>query len=209
MRKLIIIIILLFPLLVSGAKRKYHILKKGETLWRISRQYKVTIKNLKKINKIKNNSKIHAGKRIYLSYYKKKRPKYYKKKRPKKPYSKLKIKLTKPVKGKIINQFKEGVNLVQCNGIEYATGKNARVRSALSGTVKYIGNMRGYGNVVIIQHTKYITTVYAYLSKINVQTGQKVKKKQAIGTTGKNNSKNILHFELLNHEKPINPKYYF
>ncbi len=201
MKKLIIIIILLFPLLVSGAKRKYHILKKGETLWRISRRYRVPVKDLKKINRIKNISKINAGKRIYLSYKKKKSRK--------KKYSKLKIKLTKPVKGKIINQFKEGVNLVQCNGIEYATGKNARVRSALSGTVKYTGNMRGYGNIVIIQHTKYVTTIYAYLSKIKVKTGQKVNKEQAIGIAGKNKSKNILHFELLNHGKPINPRYYF
>ncbi len=203
MKKLIILLIILYPLLVIGAKRKYHVLKKGETLWRISRRYKVSVDNLKKINKIKNTSKVNAGTRIYLSYPNKKKPK--------KTYSRLNIKLKMPVQGKIMNQFNEGKNLVQCRGIEYATKKNATVRSALPGTVKYTGNMQGYGNVVIIQYTKNVTTSYAYLHIIHVRVGQKIQKYQTIGITGMNNSKKqyVLHFELLKNGKPINPKYYF
>ncbi len=200
MKKIIIIIFLLYPLLVFGAKRRYVIIKKGETLWRIAKRHHVSVKTLKKINNIRDVSKVNAGTRIYLSYAKKK-----------KPPSKLKIKLTPPVKGKILNNFNEGKDLVQCNGIEYITKRNAYVKPALSGTVKYTGNMRGYGNVIIIQHSTRVTTIYAYLDKIKVKTGQKVQKNHVIGMTGKNNSKNkyVLHFELLRNGKPINPKYYF
>ena len=207
MKKIIIIIFILFPLLVFGAKRRYVIIKKGETLWRIAKRYHVSVNTLKKINNIKDVSKVNAGTRIYLSYAKKKTTKYTKKK----SLSKLKIKLTQPVKGKISNNFNEGKDLVQCNGIEYLTKRNAYVKPALSGTVKYPGNMRGYGNVVIIQHSTQVSTIYANLSKIKVNTGQKVQKNHVIGMTGKNNSKNqyFLHFELLRNGRPINPKYYF
>ncbi len=209
MKKLIVLLILLFPLLVFGAKRRYVVLKKGETLWRIAKRYNVSVKTLQKINKIKNVSKINAGTRIYLPYTKKNAKKIKKESMPK--YSRLNIKLTHPVKGKILNNFNEGRNVVQYNGIEYITKKNTKVSSALSGTVKYTGNMRGYGNIVIIQHSKSVATIYAYLNKIKVKTGQKVQRNHVIGLTGKSSSKNqyILHFELLRNGKPVDPKYYF
>ena len=210
MKKVIILLILLYPVLIFGAKRKYIILKKGETLWRIAKRYNVSVETLQKINKIKNASKVNAGTRIYLPYTKK-RTKKIKKKSKTKYLPRLNIKLVHPVKGKILNNFNEGKNIVQCNGIEYITKKNTKVKSALSGTVKYTGNLRGYGNVVIIEHTKKITTIYAYLKIIKVKTGQKIRKNHLIGIAGRNNSRNqyVLHFQLLRNNKPINPKYYF
>jgi len=210
MKKLFIFIFLLIPLIIySAPKRRYVIVKKGETLYRIAKRHKTTVATLIKINKIKDVSKIHVGKRIYLPYYRK----TVKKRIPKskKKYTKLNIKLVQPVKGKILNNFNEGKDLVQCNGIEYITKKGEKVKSALSGTVKYTGSLKGYGNIVIIEHSRKIATVYAYLNNIKVRTGQKVKKRDLIGTAGLDNSKKkyVLHFELLRNGRPINPKYYF
>ncbi len=201
MKKIILIIILISPILLFAGKRKYVIVKKGETLWRISKRYNVSLKALKKINRIKNVSKIKAGRKIYLSYP------YKKKKKSKK----LNIKLIKPVNGKILNHFNEGKNLIQCNGIEFKTSKGAEIKSALSGTVKFTGIMRGYGKVIIIQYSNNISTIYAYLNKIIIKQGQKINKNKIIGIAGKSNFVNqyILHFELLRNNKPINPKWYF
>lgn len=201
MKKIILIIILISPILLFAGKRKYVIIKKGETLWRISKRYNVSLKALKKINRIKNISKIKAGRKIYLSYH------YKKKKKSKK----LNIKLIKPVNGKILNHFNEGKNLIQCNGIEFKTSKGAEIKSALSGTVEFTGTLRGYGKVIIIQYSNNISTIYAYLNKIIIKQGQKVNKNKIIGIAGKSNFINqyILHFELLKNGKPINPKWYF
>ncbi|MBU1078269.1 MAG: LysM peptidoglycan-binding domain-containing M23 family metallopeptidase [Spirochaetes bacterium] len=201
MKKFLIIIILICPLLLFAGKRRYVVLEKGMTLWRISKNYKVPVWKLKKINKIRDTSKLKTGKKIYLSY----------------PHNtiekpvKLNIKLNKPVNGIILNNFNEGKNLIQCNGIEYQTEKGAKIRSALSGTVKFTGMLRGYGKVVIIQYSNNISTIYAYLNKIIVAQGQKVDKNQAIGFAGKSNFADTyaLHFELLRNGKPINPKWYF
>lgn len=210
MKKLIIFILLLLliiPVSLFSGKRKYVKLKKGETLWRISKRYNIPLNTLKKINRIKNISKVKAGQKIYLPASKKKK-KYRKKK---KKITRLNIKLRRPVSGKILNNFNQGGNLIQCNGIEYLTKRHEKVRSALRGTVKYTGILRGYGKVVIIQYSPYISTIYAYLEKIHVKQGQKVNKNQVIGRTGKSNFNNnyVLHFELLRNGKPINPKYYF
>ncbi len=215
MKKIFIILILLCPLFLYAGKKRYVKIKKGETLWRISKRYNIPLARLKRINKIKNVSKINAGTKIYLSYKTKSKKSYTKKKYKKSKYTKknkkLYIKLKKPVNGKILNNFNQGGNLIQCNGIEYITKPNARVNAALKGTVKFTGTLRGYGKVVVIQYSNNISTIYAYLKKISVKQGQKIDRYQTIGITGKNNftKKYVLHFELLKNGKPINPKWYF
>ena len=68
MKKILVIsIIFLFFYTSAESRPKYVILKKGETLWRISRKYNVSLNTLKKINKIRNISKVYAGTKIYLS----------------------------------------------------------------------------------------------------------------------------------------------
>jgi murein DD-endopeptidase MepM/ murein hydrolase activator NlpD len=52
------------------------------------------------------------------------------------------------------------------------------------GVVEFAGVQNGYGNVVFIKHRNNHETVYAHLSKINVQRGQSVSQGQTIGLVG-------------------------
>jgi LysM repeat protein len=52
--------------LKSTAKNRYHIVKTGETLYTIGRRYGVAVKELKKINKLSDNSVIRPGQKLLI-----------------------------------------------------------------------------------------------------------------------------------------------
>ena len=53
-----------FSYLMKMRKKKYHPIRKGETLYAISRKYKVKVKDLCKMNGISQNSTLRIGQRV-------------------------------------------------------------------------------------------------------------------------------------------------
>jgi murein DD-endopeptidase MepM/ murein hydrolase activator NlpD len=72
------------------------------------------------------------------------------------------------------------------------------VVAAFNGMVRIAKLNRSYGNVVIIRHANGLETVYAHLSKINVEAGQMVEAGQNIGLGGNTGHSfgSHLHFEM-------------
>lgn len=103
-----------------------------------------------------------------------------------------------------VTKFHEGIDFTATVGTDiYATG---------DGTVASIEySRRGYGNMVIISHGFGYETVYAHMSKMNVKSGQKVKRGQVIGhvgNTGKSTSPH-LHYEVRKNGLPVDPINFF
>ncbi len=69
-------------------------------------------------------------------------------------------------------------------GVDYAASIGTPARTVADGVVSFAGVQNGYGNVVFVQHSSGQTTVYAHLSKLLVQPGEKVHQGQTIGLTG-------------------------
>lgn len=69
-------------------------------------------------------------------------------------------------------------------GTDYAAPTGTPVRSVADGIVDFAGVQNGYGNVVFIKHHNQQITVYAHLSRINVQRGQNVSQGQHVGLVG-------------------------
>ena len=69
-------------------------------------------------------------------------------------------------------------------GTDFAAATGTPARTVGDGTVEFAGVQNGYGNVVFIKHRSGNETVYAHLSKINVQRGQSVSQGQTIGLVG-------------------------
>lgn len=70
------------------------------------------------------------------------------------------------------------------NGTDFAATTGTPARTIGDGVVEFAGVQNGYGNVVFIKHRDNRETVYAHLSKINVQQGQTVSQGQTIGLVG-------------------------
>lgn len=69
-------------------------------------------------------------------------------------------------------------------GTDYAAPAGTPARTVGDGVVTFAGVQNGFGNVVFIKHRNNHETVYAHLSKINVQAGQSVTQSQTIGLVG-------------------------
>jgi murein DD-endopeptidase MepM/ murein hydrolase activator NlpD len=70
------------------------------------------------------------------------------------------------------------------NGTDFAATTGTPARTIGDGVVEFAGVQNGFGNVVFIKHRNNLETVYAHLSKINVQQGQTVTQGQTIGLVG-------------------------
>src|SRR5262249_55854480 len=69
-------------------------------------------------------------------------------------------------------------------GIDLAGPNHSAIAASDGGTVIYTGWYGGYGKVVIINHGNGKATLYAHLSKINVDAGKAIAKGTIIGYEG-------------------------
>ena len=81
------------------------------------------------------------------------------------------------------------------------------VYAAAGGIVTYAGRQKGYGKIVIIDHGRNISSVYAHLSETSVRKGDQVESGQRIGKVGVsgNATGSHLHLELRVSGKAVNP----
>lgn len=116
-----------------------------------------------------------------------------------------------PVRGKILSNYGAKSNGLFNDGINISASRGSAVKAAENGVVAYAGNeVKGMGNLVIIQHSGGWMTVYAHMDAMNVRRGVRVNVGQKIGTigeTGKVDSPQ-LHFEIRKGTKAYNPTVY-
>jgi murein DD-endopeptidase MepM/ murein hydrolase activator NlpD len=60
--------------------------------------------------------------------------------------------------------------------------RDARVRALAEGRVYSVGRIRGYGNVVIVDHGHGWHTLYSNLAEVRVTAGQELRRGSLIGT---------------------------
>ncbi|MCE5201905.1 MAG: peptidoglycan DD-metalloendopeptidase family protein [Synergistaceae bacterium] len=120
-----------------------------------------------------------------------------------------------PVHGNITSSFGTRIHPVfktkiTHTGIDISAPKGAPVRAADAGEILYTGWMRGYGQVVIIDHGGNLTTVYAHLSGIDCVEDAKVQRGTVIGRVGSTGiaTGNHLHFEVRANGDAVNPMRY-
>ena len=95
-------------------------------------------------------------------------------------------------------------------GMDFAVGYGTPIHASDSGTVIYATWMGGYGNVIIVDHGRGISTLYAHQSSLAVGTGTRVTRGQVIGSVGSTGFSTgpHLHFEVRVNGNPVDPMGY-
>jgi len=97
------------------------------------------------------------------------------------------------------------------NGIDIVTDIGTPVHSTGDGTVEFVGTRGGYGLAVEIDHGFGYKTLYAHLSAVKVQVGDKVKRSTLIAMTGNSglSSGPHLHYEVVYNGEFQDPEQFF
>ncbi|WP_240470509.1 murein hydrolase activator EnvC family protein [Halomonas halocynthiae] len=112
-----------------------------------------------------------------------------------------------PAQGRIISGFRHGRG-VHRNGLVIAASEGTPVTAVHAGRVVFADWMRGFGNMLIIDHGDNVMTLHAHLQHFSVDVGQPVQRGHTLGAVGSSGGQPIasLYFEVRRNGKPINPR---
>ena len=120
--------------------------------------------------------------------------------------------LSIPVKGKIISKYgpsKSGdyKSFSFQKGIDIKVERGEPVKAVFNGEVMFARWLKGYGNLLIVNHGDNYYTLYAHVEEMFKQKGERVETGEVIATAGDTGSIKgmCLHFEVRHHGKPVNP----
>lgn len=207
----------------------YHKLKKGETLYSISKLYQTDVDKLKKINSITDETKLKEGDYVFvpdvkapatwestsqIDHSKMKKEGSDKSESKSVPSERTAVKgppskFIWPAQGVVTSKF--GIRWgSKHEGIDIGCPQGTEVFAANTGKVIFSGERGGYGLVIIIQHDNDWFTIYAHNSKNLAEQGANVKQGEKIALSGKTGRATgpHLHFEVRQGVKPVDPLEY-
>ncbi len=121
-------------------------------------------------------------------------------------------KLPPPVAGRVVTRFgrhrdgRAGVTIV-ADGIDIAAAPGSPVRAVHHGRVVYAGTLRGYGNILILDHGDRYYSLYSRLEVLYKKKGETVIAGEIIGMLGEEAGliDRGLHFEIRHGTTPVDP----
>jgi len=124
-------------------------------------------------------------------------------------FSALKGKLRLPVRGTVSNRFGSARqdSGVSWKGLFIKASEGTEVKAVATGRVVFADWLRGFGNLIIIDHGDGYMSLYGNNQSVLKQAGEMVKSGDTIasvGNTGGNES-NGLYYELRNQSRPFDP----
>ena len=124
-------------------------------------------------------------------------------------FAKAKGSLPLPARGDIITRYGEQkIKGVTSKGITVATRGNAQVIAPFDGSVIFAGPFRGYGNMIIVEHSDGYLSLMSGLGNIDVELGQMLLAGEPVGQMPEQN-KAELYIEIRKNNQPINPTAWF
>jgi len=120
--------------------------------------------------------------------------------------------LCMPVKGRILSKFgtrtdEEDKTFTFQTGIDIKVDLGEPVKSVFRGEILYADWLKGYGNLIIVNHGDNYYTLYAHVGELFKKKGDVVADREVIATAGDTGAVRgtYLHFEVRHHGKPVDP----
>lgn len=124
-------------------------------------------------------------------------------------FNKLKGKLQLPTKGKVKYKFntKRKDTGVKWKGVFISADEGQEVKAVGDGKIAYADWLRGFGNLVIIDHGNGYMSLYGYNESVVVNVNDNVKTADTIATVGNTGGIGVsgLYYELRKNSKPFDP----
>jgi murein hydrolase activator len=126
-----------------------------------------------------------------------------------KPFSGLKGSLRLPVAGELMNRFgapREGGG-VSWKGLFIRAAGGTAVKAIAAGQVVFSEWLRGFGNLIIVDHGEGYMSLYSNNESLYKQVGDRVQPGDAIATVGNSGGQpdTGLYFEMRHQSRPVNP----
>jgi murein DD-endopeptidase MepM/ murein hydrolase activator NlpD len=203
----------------------WHVLRPGETIWRVSKNYGTSVERIVRANRIRDVREVPAGTRLWVpggvapegtgsgtpaairSIWRENGPERDQALADAHRNGELHFRW--PVEGHLTSGFGRRWGRKH-EGLDLAAKPGTPVRAAESGRVIYAGRLGAYGNVVIVRHSQIYSTVYAHNRKLLIGKGGWVDKGDRIaelGSTGRSTGPH-LHFEVRRGKTPQDPMLY-
>lgn len=167
-------------------QRKYdtYTVQKGDTFWRIAKTNDITVDELKSLNNLTSEATLKVGQKLKIPVTivdtaKTELPDLSEADPRKYSTKKGDSTLEWPVKNPKVTYIEGKVS-----GVQLSAAKNEAVTAIRAGTVSFIGNYRGYGQVVFVQSKTGQIYAYCGLGSIKVQKGQYIVFGDTVGTSG-------------------------
>ncbi|MFA6970359.1 MAG: peptidoglycan DD-metalloendopeptidase family protein [Gallionella sp.] len=126
-----------------------------------------------------------------------------------KPFEQLQGKLALPVKGEITNKFgtTRPDSTVIWKGIFVRSASGQTVKAIAAGRVVFADWMRGFGNLLIVDHGNAYMSLYGNNETLYKQVGDELRGGDTIATVGNSggNADSGLYFELRHESRPLDP----
>lgn len=120
-------------------------------------------------------------------------------------FEKAKGVISSPVAGKVTESFGDlAANGMHNKGIKLKTRAGAQVLSPYDGIVLFAGYLKGYGKLLIIEHSKSYYSMLSGMEETEVEEGQYLLAGEPVGIMDRDNE-SVLYMELRKKGVPINP----
>jgi murein DD-endopeptidase MepM/ murein hydrolase activator NlpD len=194
-----------------------HEVRPGENLYRIGKAYGISDRELARVNNLTNPDRVTVGQRIFIPGGQRVLPVNVI--TPKRAVADAPEPRDFPLgEGVFIGPLASGTLTSTFgprgqsfhDGIDIGAAPGTPVHAARNGNVIYSDALRGYGNVVIVEHDGGYATVYAHNEENLVHAGDRVRQGDTLarlGNTGRTSGPN-LHFEVRKDNIARNPIYF-
>ncbi len=180
----------------------YHKVGQGETVWRISKTYGVSLAAIIQANQIPNAAQVEVNQLLLIPGASRvlEIPPVHQPERP--------DEFIWPLEGKILSYFGEYKDLRINKGIDILAQEGEKVCASREGRVVFADYLNGYGFTLILDHGDDFFTVYARNASLLVKLGDFVLQGAPVAAVGRYDELASLHFQIRKNDLPDNPLYY-
>ncbi|MEO1581116.1 MAG: peptidoglycan DD-metalloendopeptidase family protein [Pseudomonadota bacterium] len=186
----------------SAPNTGIYVVRPGDTFYSIAFRYGIAQADLARWNRLSDVSRIYPGQKLRLT----KPPAGQVAAPPPRPPVVPVASWRWPTDGRLVAEFDVGAK-VKRTGVLIGGKIGQPIFASADGEVVYAGSgLKGYGKLVIIQHTPNYLSAYGHNAALLVNEGDTVRSGQKIATMGETAAqKPRLHFEIRRDGQPIDP----